>query len=58
MGFKFMLGIQILIRLDPDLFGPILVLERTLEVCGPIFHPRSQIRISVVAKTPDLWSRF
>jgi hypothetical protein len=44
-GLKSMLGIRKLIRYDTDLFGQIQILERAVEVCGLIFHTRSQIRI-------------
>jgi hypothetical protein len=64
MCFKSMLGIRIRIKLDPDLFYPIRILERTLEVRGTIFTPRSQrvrefwfmpllVRYSVALRLPS-----
>jgi hypothetical protein len=44
-GLKSLLGIMIQIRLDPDLFGHIRILERARAVRGLIFQPRSQIGI-------------
>jgi hypothetical protein len=38
-----MLGIQTLIRLDPDLFGTTQILERAMAVRDLIFQSRSQI---------------
>jgi hypothetical protein len=42
------LGIQILIILDPDLFGLIQILDRAMEVRGLIFQLSSQIEIRVL----------
>jgi hypothetical protein len=53
-GLKSTLGIRKLIRLDPDLFGQIRILERAMAVHGLIFHTRSQIGIRVIANLPDL----
>jgi hypothetical protein len=44
-GLKSLLGIGIPAGLNPHLFGPIRVLEKTLAVLGTICHPRSQIGI-------------
>jgi hypothetical protein len=67
MSFKSVLGIQIRIRLHPDIFGLIRVLERTLVpvVRDSTFHPRRPIGIRVVANPPclitpilHLWRRY
>jgi hypothetical protein len=49
-----MLGIRILIRFDPDLFGQLRILERAIAVRGLIFYTPSQIVIRVKANPPDL----
>jgi hypothetical protein len=49
-----MLGIRKLIRLDPDPFGQIQILDRAMAVRGLIFHTCSQIGIRVIANPPDL----
>jgi hypothetical protein len=51
-----MLGIQFQIRLDPDLFGEIQILQRAIAVHGAIFHACIPIGIRVVANPPDLRS--
>jgi hypothetical protein len=51
---KFLLGFQIVIRLDLDLFGQIRIIERDMAVRGLTFHHRSQIGIRVIANPPDL----
>jgi hypothetical protein len=38
-GLKSLLGIQIPVGFDLDLFGPIQTFERALTVCSVIFHP-------------------
>jgi hypothetical protein len=53
-GLKSILGIQILIRLDPDHFSQIRMLERAIAVHCPIFQPCCQIRIRVIENPPDL----
>jgi hypothetical protein len=40
---KLMLGFQIRIRLDPDLFDQIQILQGAMGVCGAIFHARIPI---------------
>jgi hypothetical protein len=45
---KSKLLIRIQIRLDPDLFDQIRILQRDMAVCGRIIHPRSQIGIRVI----------
>jgi hypothetical protein len=49
-----MLGFQIRIMLDPDLFYRIQILQGAMGVRGAIFHARIPIGIRLVAKTPDL----
>jgi hypothetical protein len=44
-------GDRVLVRLDPDLFGQIRILERAIAVPGLIFHHRSQTGIRVIAKS-------
>jgi hypothetical protein len=51
-----MLGIQIWIKLNLDLFGQIRILQEAMVVRGAIFHVRNQIGIQVVANPPDLRS--
>jgi hypothetical protein len=51
-----MLGFQIRIRLDPDLFDWIRILQGAMGVCGVIFHAHIPIGIRVVANLPDLRS--
>jgi hypothetical protein len=51
-----MLGIQIWIRLNLDLFGRLRILQGALAVCSAIFYAHSQIGIRVVANPPDLRS--
>jgi hypothetical protein len=53
-GLKYMLGNQILIRLDPDLFVQIQILEIAMAVRGLIFQPSSQIGIRIIANSMDL----
>jgi hypothetical protein len=53
-GLKLILGIQIRIRLDPDLFGQFRILKREMAVRGAIFHTR--IPFGIVAIPPDLRS--
>jgi hypothetical protein len=53
---KLMLEFQIRIRLDPDLFDWILILQGVMVVHGAIFHARIPIGIRVVANLPDLRS--
>jgi hypothetical protein len=53
-GLKSLLGIGIPAGLNPHLFGPIRVLEKTLAVLGTICHPRSQIGIWFIADPLDL----
>jgi hypothetical protein len=62
---KSILGIRILIWLDPDLFGQIWIFKRAMAVRGLIFHARSQVGIRVIANLPDLrflilhlWMRY
>jgi hypothetical protein len=47
---KLMLGFQIQIRLDTDLFDEIRILQGAMAVRGVIFHARTPIGIRVVAK--------
>jgi hypothetical protein len=49
-----MLGFQIQIRLDPDLFNQICILQGAVGVHGAIFHARIPIGIRVVSHPPDL----
>jgi hypothetical protein len=51
--FKSLLGIRILIRLDPDLFGQIRILERAMAVYGAIFLSTDTFRIRVVTKSKN-----
>jgi hypothetical protein len=51
-----MLGFQIRIRLDPDLFDRIRILQGAMGVHGAIFHVRIPIGIRVMANPPDLGS--
>jgi hypothetical protein len=51
-----MLGFQIQIRLDPDLFDQIWILQGAMGVHGAIFHVRIPFGIPVVANPPDLRS--
>jgi hypothetical protein len=44
------------IRLDPDLFDQIRILQGAMGVHGVIFHARILIGIQVVANPPDLRS--
>jgi hypothetical protein len=53
---KLMLMAQIRLRLDPDLFDRIQILQGAIAVCGAIFHAHIPIRIRVVANLPDLRS--
>jgi hypothetical protein len=53
---KLMLGFQIRIRLDPDLFDRIPILQGAMAVCSAIFHARIPIRIQVLANLTDLQS--
>jgi hypothetical protein len=46
---KLMLGFQIRIKLDPDLFDRIRILRGAMGVRGAIFHARIPIEIRVVA---------
>jgi hypothetical protein len=54
--FKLMLGFQIQIRLDPDLFYRNQILQGAMAVCSEIFHARNLIGIRVVANLVDLRS--
>jgi hypothetical protein len=49
-----MLGIQISIMLDLDLFSQIRILQKAITSHGRIFQPHSQIGIRVIANPPDL----
>jgi hypothetical protein len=51
-----MLVFQIRIRLDPDLFDGIRILQGAIGVRGVIFHARILIVIQVVANPPNLRS--
>jgi hypothetical protein len=53
---KLMLGFQIQIRLDPDLFDQIRILQGAMGVCSAIFHVRIPIGFQVVANPQDLRS--
>jgi hypothetical protein len=53
---KLMLGYQIWIRLDPDLFDRILILQGDMAVHSEIFYARITIGIRVVANPVDLRS--
>jgi hypothetical protein len=53
---KLMLRFKIRIRLDPDLFNWIWILQGAMGVCGAIFHDPFLIGIRVVANLPDLRS--
>jgi hypothetical protein len=46
---KLMLGFQIRLRLDPDLFDQIRILQEAMGVRGAIFHASIPIGIRVVA---------
>jgi hypothetical protein len=49
-----MLGFQIRIRFDPDLFDWIGILKGVMAVRSVIFHARILFGIQVVANPPDL----
>jgi hypothetical protein len=51
-----MLGFPIRIRLDPDLFDRIQILQGAMAVCGEIFYARIPFDIGVVANPVDLRS--
>jgi hypothetical protein len=51
-----MLGFQIQIRMDPDLFDRIRILQGAMGVHDAIFHASIPIRIQVVANPLDLRS--
>jgi hypothetical protein len=51
-----MLGFQIRIKFDPDLFDRIRILQGAMGVCGAIFHDRIPIGIRNVENPPDLRS--
>jgi hypothetical protein len=51
-----MLGFQIPIRLDPNLFDRIQILQGAMGVRGAIFHARIPIEIRVEENLPDLRS--
>jgi hypothetical protein len=55
-GLKLILGIQIQISLDPDLFGQLCVLQGAMAVLDAIFNARTPIQIRVVANLQDLSS--
>jgi hypothetical protein len=52
-ALKLMLGFQIRIRFDPDLFDQIRILQAVMAVRGEIFHARIPIGIRVVANPLD-----
>jgi hypothetical protein len=51
---KFMIGFQIRIRLDPDLYDRIRILQGAMAVRGEIIHARIPIGIRVVANPVDM----
>jgi hypothetical protein len=53
---KLMIGLQIRVRLDLDLFDRIQILQGAMAICGAIFHARIPIGIRVVENPVDLRS--